>query len=476
MMEILKFNLELNNKQFYINFFDCLLAYIGDLTFLNKQNIIQYFYLPLNEIFLFLFSVILISLAYRYKFRFDKIILIIILVIFVAKIFVYIFYVNINQKYSTLYYYLYDYGALMLNPIFNLPSFLIGIFFGLINYSIQKGINIHDLDSYQRVFNLDNRESMIDSKESDSKEEEIFLQKQKTLRSSNLNSALELNMYEESKYINEKKDDIKRSYSFNIKKNDKLKNKIKSHEKNFEKNLRGKSYEFGENMMGLNSNEEYNEKIKEMPFLILPIKFLNFHRQNEGKFYLKVIIMLFILLTALISCAHYFIVGEYAIVDEKNDDKETTFEKLSFRKVITSTFLNVLYSIDIDLVIFMVNWVFFIIYSKGKTADIYNFFNNNFWSFFLKCYYSFIIFSTPVILSNIYQNEIVINFCFPNLFLYFFINLILIIIIVIFCYSMFEIPLKKIFKSILVKDEIFSDSFNDDIEADFDSPNSLPNI
>ena len=44
MTEILKFNLELNNKDYFINFFDFLLAYIGDLTFNNKQNIIQLFY------------------------------------------------------------------------------------------------------------------------------------------------------------------------------------------------------------------------------------------------------------------------------------------------------------------------------------------------------------------------------------------------------------------------------------------------
>ena len=146
MTEILKFNLELNNKDYFINFFDFLLAYIGDLTFNNKQNIIQYFYIPLNEVFLFLFSVILISLGYRFKFRNDIIIIIIILLIFVVKILIYVFYVNRQEKHSTLYYYLYDYGAIMLNPIFNLPSFLIGIFFGLINYSIQKGVNFYDPD------------------------------------------------------------------------------------------------------------------------------------------------------------------------------------------------------------------------------------------------------------------------------------------------------------------------------------------
>ena len=69
MMEILKNNLELNNKDYFINFFDFLLAYVGNLIFNNKQNIIQYFYVPLNEIFLFLFGIILISLGYRYKFR-----------------------------------------------------------------------------------------------------------------------------------------------------------------------------------------------------------------------------------------------------------------------------------------------------------------------------------------------------------------------------------------------------------------------
>ena len=168
----------------------------------------------------------------------------------------------------------------------------------------------------------------------------------------------------------------------------------------------------------------------------------------------------------------FFVVGAYVIVDGKKDDKKTTLEKLSFRKVITSHFLNVLYSIDIDLIVFMVNWLFFIIYSKGKNDDIYDFFNNNFWSFFLKCYYSFIIISTPVILCIIYQNEIVISFCFSNLILYSFTSLFIVIITVIFCYSMYEMPLKKIFKSILVKDEIFSDNIIDDNDADFDLSNN----
>ena len=46
----------------------------------------------------------------------------------------------------------------MHNPIFNLPSFLIGMFFGLINYSIQKGINLNTSDSYQKIFTFEKRD------------------------------------------------------------------------------------------------------------------------------------------------------------------------------------------------------------------------------------------------------------------------------------------------------------------------------
>ena len=470
MTEIMKFNLELNNKEYFINFFDFLLAYIGNLTFNNKQNIIQYFYVPLNEIFLFLFGVILISLGYRYKLRNDIIIIIIISLIFVVKIFVYIFYVNKQEKYSTLYYYLYDYGALMLNPIYNLPSFLIGMFFGLINFSIQKGINLYDFDSYQKIFNIDNRDSAIDFRQSIFNDRKTILKREQTLKNSKQSLEMELDNFDESKYTDEQQGDIKRNYTLSIIKSKNSKSKIKSYNNNVIKNFTIK-LDIEGNGQPNSKKEDYNEKIKEMPFLILPTKFLNFHRQNEGRFYFKVLITLFVLLTALISCAHYFFVGAYAIVDEEKDDKKTTLDKLSFRKVIISPFLNVIYSIDIDLVVFMINWLFFIIYSKGKSADIYDFFNNNCWSFFLKCYYSFIIISTPVILCIIYQNEIVINFSFSNLILFSFISLFIILITVIFCYSMYEMPLKKIFKSILVKEEIFSDNIKDDNDADFDPSN-----
>ena len=39
-----------------------------------------------------------------------------------------------------MYYSIYGHGRMMINPIYNLNYFLIGMYFGLINYSLQKGL------------------------------------------------------------------------------------------------------------------------------------------------------------------------------------------------------------------------------------------------------------------------------------------------------------------------------------------------
>ena len=433
MMEILKYNLEKNHKSYFINFFTFLIAYLGGSTFERKQNIIQYFYIPLNEIFLFLLSVIFISLGYKYKLRNDIIIIILIILIFIGKIFLYIFYVEGKKKYSTLYFYSYDYGAIMLNPIFNLPSFLIGMFFGLINYSIQKGINLYIYDSfYQRIFNIDNKDSHIEPKDSESENEQSIMKRKYSMVDSKNSLSVELNNYDGSSNTNRRQHDDLRSYSETIIPHKNTKKKIKSYNKNLDDNFTVKS-DINGNEISLTSNE----KLREMPFLILPTKFLNFYHKNEGRFYFKLIIIVFILLIALFSCIQFIYVGIYSNIEE-NDDSKALLEKLSFKKVINNRSLNFFYAIDIDLIVFMVNLVFFVIYSKGyQSVDIYNFFDNNFWSFFLKCYYSFIIISTPIILIIIYQSETVITFDLLNLILFSLISLFTILLVVVLFYSMF---------------------------------------
>ena len=107
----------------------------------EKQNLIFHFFMPLNEIFFFVFGIILISLGYKFKLRLDFIIIGIIFFLIVMKIIMFSSYWNTeNGIFSTTDYYLFHFGLQSLRPYFNLSSFLIGMYFGLINYSIQKGI------------------------------------------------------------------------------------------------------------------------------------------------------------------------------------------------------------------------------------------------------------------------------------------------------------------------------------------------
>ena len=94
-----------------------------------------------------------------------------------------------------------------------------------------------------------------------------------------------------------------------------------SNNKDLEKNFTVESSFLG-NTNSFSSNSDYNEKIKEMPFLSLPIKFLNFHKLNEGKFYFVLIIIFFILLIILFSCAQFFYVWIFATLDKENDDRK----------------------------------------------------------------------------------------------------------------------------------------------------------
>ena len=464
MLEILKYILEYDYDNSFKIFFTFLINYIGDFSIQWKQNLIQYFYMPINEVFLFIIGTIIISIGYKFKLKIDIAIIIIALIVFILKVLLFVLYAYDNKKYPTLYFYLYDYGGYMLNPFFNLPSFFIGMYFGLINYSIQRGVNLYSNQSYQRIYSIANKEESFSINEPEQENVEEFTKKgTMVIDNAYAPNIIELNNYD---YINSKnmyyqqqqENDYIRSYTQDLIKIPSSKNrKVKT---NINKSNTESSYDL--NSKSLISGD-YNQKIMDMPFLIFPTKFLNFHRQNGDKFYFIIIILFFILLFIFFSCVHFIYVWKYSLSDgNKSDDKEI-LEKLSFQKMITNYLLNFIYVIDIDIVVLMINWGFFILYSKGyKTADMYDFFNNIFWSFFIKCYYSFIIFSSPIILIIFYQSETVFKLTLTNVILFSLINLISIFIVVIILYSLYEMPLKKIFKSILVKDEILNDNLDDE--------------
>ena len=143
------------------------------------------------------------------------------------------------------------------------------------------------------------------------------------------------------------------------------------------------------------------------------------------------------------------------ILQLNKEKKGKNIELYSLQDSISNYFLNIFYVIDIELVVFMINWIFFVIYSRSeKSADIFDFFNNKYWSLFVKSYFSFTVVSTPIIIYIFYQSETVVELYLGNIFLYFSINIILILISNILFYSCFEFPFKKIFKTFFIGEEI----------------------
>ena len=70
----------------------------------------------------------------------------------------------------------------------------------------------------------------------------------------------------------------------------------------------------------------------------------------------------------------------------------------------------------------------------------------------MKSYFSFLMISNLVILYNFYSNETVVKLNSYNLFLYYFINSVIIEFYTIIFYIIIELPLKKLFKYMVKKD------------------------
>ena len=125
--------------RFYLLFF-IIPQFSYDLGGKGKQNIYDYLWMVYNEIFFFIVGVFIVYINYKFKYRGDRILLFLIGFLYIFKI-GFCCYLNLNQIiYPSVYYYFLNYGKLMINPIFNLSYFLIGMFFGSINFTIQKGI------------------------------------------------------------------------------------------------------------------------------------------------------------------------------------------------------------------------------------------------------------------------------------------------------------------------------------------------
>ena len=444
-MEIYHYNINEHDEYFFERLITFLLFSGGNNEFRKRQNLIQYFYLPLNEMFLFIFGTAIISFGYLFKIRIDYMIIILILSLFVIKI---IFYINTlykNEYYSTLYFYLYDYGELMLNPIFNLPYYLIGMYFGLVNFSIQKGVTLFKFktnESYALIEMFENEQ------DNEMKEDDDMNREDSDNVSKDDNKVIKMNKI--SKTINNNKNGeevlkLSNSYEYSRKKKSSKKRKHKE-----EKNINFQKNEI----------EDLDDKIKEMPFLISPLKFLNYHRGYHRQNFFRILIIFFFIFIILSMFIHMIMIFIY---QKNNKENINNIDLFSLKDIIPNYFLNIFYLVDIELIVFMINWIFFVLYSRSeKSADIFDFFNNRYWSFFTKSYFSFTLISTPIIIYVFYQSETVVELYLGNIFLYFSIDIIFILVCNILFYSCFEFPCKKIFKAFFIGEEIIKMEIEDE--------------
>ena len=441
-----------------------------------SQDIFSYFWIPLNETFFFIFGTILISLGYSCKISIDYAIIALIILLYIGKIiYYYVYYYHKEKIYTTLYYYMFEYGKLMLNPLFNLPYFLIGMYFGLINYSIQRGTSESNRNTdYSRICNI-KETNKIDEDELKLAIKNSII-KNNTDENDNRNS-INLEDYEEEN--NDKKTPRISKINTELLKIEAIKTEtnksaeIKNNNRYiFDINkgiidLKNKSEE--SNLFGLRDSNEtnslQNEDIYEMPFLKAPTIIKLFMRKTKKSMIYIFILIIMSIIILIFPLSHYIFISQYSNIhfSDKKYNKGELIKRLSLEKVIPNKTLNCFYLIDIELVIFFLHSGFFILYMRGQET-INEFFSHIYWSFFNKIYFSFILVLNTIILYNFYHSDNIIKLNTYTIYVYSFVNMFVIMIFMILFYIYLELPLKKLFKYLIRKYEINEENEEDENE------------
>ena len=101
----------------------------------DKNNILNYFNIVYQEIFYFIISTIILFVGYKKNLKIDKFFRITILILFIGRLLFYFIsgFINIRNYFS-----FQSYGQFYTSIIYNYIYYLIGIYFGMFNYIIQK--------------------------------------------------------------------------------------------------------------------------------------------------------------------------------------------------------------------------------------------------------------------------------------------------------------------------------------------------
>ena len=111
-------------------------------------NILDYFYLPFQEILFFLITSLIIFIGYRNNYNIDRFFKIIGILIFAYRIIYYCLSKLDNKDYFSFN----RYGKFYNSMLYNYNFYIIGISFGMINYVLHRGFDERDINLKDKIF------------------------------------------------------------------------------------------------------------------------------------------------------------------------------------------------------------------------------------------------------------------------------------------------------------------------------------
>lgn len=140
------------NKFTYIKMFSMIFLISGFCDTVHYAY--DQFWCAQNEIFFFIIFSILIFVFYKKNWRFDLFIIFSFLILILTKLslFLTLFYFAELKFLPSLSFNANGYLYIQKNPFYNMPSFLIGLFFGSVNYCIQKSITKENFKDINKKF------------------------------------------------------------------------------------------------------------------------------------------------------------------------------------------------------------------------------------------------------------------------------------------------------------------------------------
>ena len=124
-------------------------SHIIPLLLNNEEiNLLDYFYLPCQEIIFFLITSFIIFVGYRNNYKIDRFFKVLGIFIFIYRIIFYVMKHLDNKDYFNYH----EFGKFFNSMLYNYNFHIIGIIFGMINYVLQKGYAERDSELLEKIY------------------------------------------------------------------------------------------------------------------------------------------------------------------------------------------------------------------------------------------------------------------------------------------------------------------------------------